>query len=51
MPKPPLRLPLGSDTVTRTERRARDADALLDRWREVSVSTDFEPMGAVAWAG
>ncbi|MGV6873244.1 oxidoreductase [Pseudochelatococcus sp. B33] len=48
---PPLRLPLGSDTVTRTERRAREADALLEQWREVSVSTDFEPTGAVAWAG
>lgn len=51
MSAPPVRLPLGSDTVTRTERRAREADALLARWREVSVSTDFEPMGAVAWAG
>lgn len=51
MPQPPVRLPLGSDTVTRTERRAREADAILEQWRELSVSTDFEPMGAVAWAG
>lgn len=51
LPQPPLRLPLGSDTVTRTERRITEAQALLETWREVSVSTDFEPMGAVAWAG
>ena len=49
--KPPFRLPLGSDTVTRSERRITDAQAMLKQWRDVAVSTDFEPMGAAAWAG
>ncbi|QKD04180.1 oxidoreductase [Mesorhizobium loti] len=49
--EPPFRLPLGSDTVTRSERRITDAQAMLKQWRDVAVSTDFEPMGAAAWAG
>jgi len=40
---PPVRLPLGSDTVAAIEaKHASDAE-LLSRWRSVSVSTDFEP--------
>ena len=40
-PNPPMRLPLGSDTVARiAEKHASDA-AILAEWRAVSVSTDF----------
>ena len=40
---PPVRLPLGSDTVAAIEaKHASDAE-LLARWRSTSVSTDFSP--------
>ncbi|MEK1888451.1 MAG: oxidoreductase [Phyllobacterium sp.] len=41
---PPVRLPLGSDTVAAIEaKHASDAE-LLAKWRKVSVSTDFDPI-------
>ncbi|WP_428680408.1 SDR family NAD(P)-dependent oxidoreductase [Sphingopyxis sp.] len=40
-PNPPVRLPLGSDTVAAIEaKHVSDAD-ILAKWREVSISTDF----------
>ena len=40
-PNPPVRLPLGSDTVAAIEaKHASDAD-ILTKWRHVSASTDF----------
>ena len=40
--QPPVRLPLGSDTVAAIEaKHASDRD-LLAQWHTVSVSTDFE---------
>lgn len=38
---PPLRLPLGSDTVARIEQKNRRVAAELELWRSVSLSTDF----------
>jgi NAD(P)-dependent dehydrogenase (short-subunit alcohol dehydrogenase family) len=38
---PPLRLPLGSDAVTAIERSDRARLDELERWRALSVSTDF----------
>lgn len=38
---PPLRLPLGSDTVQRIEEKHRFVAAELAQWRELAVSTDF----------
>lgn len=38
---PPLRLPLGSDAVGAIEVSDRARLAELDRWRDLSVSTDF----------
>ena len=40
-PDPPVRLPLGSDTVARIEAENAATAELLKRWRAVSVSTDF----------
>jgi NAD(P)-dependent dehydrogenase (short-subunit alcohol dehydrogenase family) len=40
-PDPPVRLPLGSDTVARIEAEDAATAALLARWRTISVSTDF----------
>lgn len=40
-PNPPVRLPLGSDTVAAIEGKHRADNAILQEWREVSVSTDF----------
>jgi NAD(P)-dependent dehydrogenase (short-subunit alcohol dehydrogenase family) len=47
-PDPPVRLPLGSDTVARIEAENAATAALLDSWRSVAVSTDF---AAAASAG
>lgn len=41
MPHPPLRLPLGSDAVAAIVQADRARLAELERWRELSVSTDF----------
>jgi NAD(P)-dependent dehydrogenase (short-subunit alcohol dehydrogenase family) len=40
-PKPPLRLPLGSDTVARIEGKNRFVAGELDAWRALALSTDF----------
>ena len=40
-PNPPVRLPLGSDTVAAIEAKHAADAAILGEWREVSVSTDF----------
>ncbi|EWY39958.1 short-chain dehydrogenase [Skermanella stibiiresistens SB22] len=40
-PHPPVRLPLGSDTVAAIEDKHRRDSAILDEWRAVSASTDF----------
>ena len=40
-PNPPVRLPLGSDTVAAIEAKHAADAAILARWRAVSVSTDF----------
>jgi NAD(P)-dependent dehydrogenase (short-subunit alcohol dehydrogenase family) len=40
-PNPPVRLPLGSDTVAKIEEKNAATTALLAEWRDVSVSTDF----------
>ncbi len=39
---PPLRLPLGSDTVARLESKNKFVAAELAEWREVALSTDFK---------
>ena len=38
---PPVRLPLGSDTVAAIEAKDASTAAILKQWRAVSVSTDF----------
>lgn len=38
---PPVRLPLGSDTVAAIEAKHASDAKILSQWREVSVSTDF----------
>jgi NAD(P)-dependent dehydrogenase (short-subunit alcohol dehydrogenase family) len=40
-PNPPVRLPLGSDTVAAIEAKHVSDAAILADWRTVSVSTDF----------
>jgi NAD(P)-dependent dehydrogenase (short-subunit alcohol dehydrogenase family) len=40
-PNPPVRLPLGSDTVAAIEAKHASDAAILAEWRTVSVSTDF----------
>lgn len=40
-PNPPVRLPLGSDTVAAIEAKHVADAAILADWRKVSVSTDF----------
>jgi NAD(P)-dependent dehydrogenase (short-subunit alcohol dehydrogenase family) len=45
-PNPPVRLPLGSDTVAAIEaKHAADAD-IIAKWRSVSVSTDYSAAAA-----
>jgi NAD(P)-dependent dehydrogenase (short-subunit alcohol dehydrogenase family) len=41
MDQPPLRLALGSDALTAIDHADRARLAELERWRELSVSTDF----------
>jgi hypothetical protein len=38
---PPLRLPLGSDTVAAIEAKHAFVATELDAWRAVAISTDF----------
>ncbi len=40
-PNPPVRLPLGSDTVAAIAAKHVRDQAILEEWRAVSVSTDF----------
>ncbi|MCQ4628809.1 SDR family NAD(P)-dependent oxidoreductase [Shinella sp. CPCC 100929] len=40
-PNPPVRLPLGSDTVAAIEKKHASDAEILAAWRSVSVSTDF----------
>jgi len=42
-PNPPVRLPLGSDTVAAIEAKHLSDAEILAAWRSVSVSTDFVP--------
>lgn len=41
-PNPPVRLPLGSDTVAAIEAKHASDRAILAKWRDLSVSTDFQ---------
>jgi NAD(P)-dependent dehydrogenase (short-subunit alcohol dehydrogenase family) len=41
VPNPPIRLPLGSDTVAAVESKLKADAELLAKWRSVAVSTDF----------
>lgn len=41
VPNPPVRLPLGSDTVAAIEAKHASDAAILKQWRRISVSTDF----------
>ena len=43
-PNPPVRLPLGSDTVAAIEAKHVSDAAILATWYDVSVSTDFEAL-------
>ena len=40
-PNPPVRLPLGSDTVAGIEAKHKADSLILSEWRTVSLSTDF----------
>jgi hypothetical protein len=40
-PNPPVRLPLGSDTVAAIEAKDAQTAGILAAWRSTSVSTDF----------
>jgi NAD(P)-dependent dehydrogenase (short-subunit alcohol dehydrogenase family) len=39
--KPPVRLPLGTDTIARIEAKHAFVEQELEAWREVAASTDF----------
>jgi hypothetical protein len=41
-PEPPVRLPLGTDTVARIGEKNRSVEAELERWLAVAVSTDHD---------
>ena len=43
VPNPPVRLPLGSDTIAAIEAKHAADAAILAAWRHVSASTDFVP--------
>lgn len=47
-PNPPIRLPLGSDTVAAIEAKHVADAAILADWRAVSISTDFAAAPATA---
>jgi hypothetical protein len=40
---PPVRMPFGSDTVAAIEAKHASDAAILGKWREFSISTDFDP--------
>lgn len=39
---PPVRLPLGSDTVAKIGEKNREVEAELQQWRDVAISTDHD---------
>lgn len=41
VPNPPVRLPLGSDTIAAISAKHAENEALIAEWRAVAVSTDF----------
>ena len=41
VPNPPIRLPLGSDTVAAIEAKHASDAAIVAAWRDIAVSTDF----------
>jgi NAD(P)-dependent dehydrogenase (short-subunit alcohol dehydrogenase family) len=47
-PNPPVRLPLGSDTVAAIEKKHASDALILEQWRAVSISTDFKAKVAEA---
>ena len=47
-PNPPVRLPLGSDTVAKVEANLIEGRESLEAWRKVGASTDFETKEAAA---
>lgn len=47
---PPLRLPLGEDSVLNILKKKKDQLAELEAWRQVSESTDFDDMSEAAKA-
>ena len=46
MEEPPVRLPLGTDTVAAIEAKIGFIGKELEKWKELSSSTDFEKAGA-----
>jgi hypothetical protein len=40
--KPPVRLPLGTDTVAKIAQKNRFVEAELEQWHSVAVSTDHD---------
>jgi hypothetical protein len=44
---PPLRIQLGTDAVDRVEAKLDFVRSELDRWREVSLSTDIDEVTSV----
>ena len=47
-PKPPFRMPFGSDTVAAIEAKNADVAKELHRWRSLAVSTDFPDAGTTS---
>lgn len=45
-PHPPLRLPLGCDSVELVESKTVQLSIELEQWREISLSTDYPPAGS-----
>jgi NAD(P)-dependent dehydrogenase (short-subunit alcohol dehydrogenase family) len=46
--EPPLRLPLGSDTLERVAAKNKFVEEEIAKWRELSSSTDFEEKASAA---
>jgi len=45
---PPVRLPIGSDTVARIGEKNREVEAELQQWRDVAISTDHDDAKAAS---
>jgi NAD(P)-dependent dehydrogenase (short-subunit alcohol dehydrogenase family) len=41
VPEPPVRMPFGSDTITAIGAKHTSDDAIIRKWKEVSISTDY----------